>query len=43
MASIGIITEQGYPAGNGLGFKPLSEDEKAILEKKLEEEKGQNK
>lgn len=32
----GIITEQGYVAGTGLGFTPLSEAEK---EKLNEEEK----
>ena len=27
----GIITEQGYVAGNGLGFQPLSEADKEKL------------
>ena len=27
----GIITEQGYVAGNGLGFQPLSESDKEKL------------
>lgn len=34
----GIITEQGYVAGTGLGFTPLSEDEKEKL-KELNKEK----
>lgn len=36
---VGIIQEQGFVAGNGLGFKPLSESEKKALEEKLKEEK----
>lgn len=33
--NVGVIQEQGFIAGNGLGFNPVSEEEK----KKLEEEK----
>lgn len=34
MPEIGIIQEQGFVAGQNLGFKPLTESEK----KKIEEE-----
>ena len=27
MSSIGVINEQGYVAGNGLGFEPIKEEE----------------
>ena len=36
MADIGVIHEQGFPVGNNLGFKPLTESER----KKLEEQIG---
>ena len=34
---IGIIQEQGFVTGNGLGFKPLSESEKKSLEDKIKD------
>ncbi len=39
--SYGVITEQGYPMGNGLGFKPLTEQENEAI-KKQEEKKEEN-
>ena len=33
---IGIINEQGYPASNGLGFTPLTEEQKAEIQKEIE-------
>lgn len=42
MSNPGIITEQGFPVGTGLGFQPLSEAEKAKLEKQFEDQ-DQNK
>ena len=39
MAQIGVIQEQGFVTGNGLGFKPLNEDEKKKLEKDKDEKK----
>lgn len=38
MSNPGIITEQGFPVGTGLGFQPLTEAEKAKLEKKFEQD-----
>ena len=29
--NVGVITEQGYAAGEGLGFQPLSESDKQKL------------
>lgn len=34
---VGIIQEQGFVAGNNMGFKPLSEAEKKKLEEKQNE------
>lgn len=34
----GVLTEQGYPVGDNLGFKPLSEEEKEELENKFNTE-----
>ena len=34
---IGIIQEQGFVTGNGLGFKPLPESEKKSLEDKFKD------
>ena len=34
---IGIIQEQGFVTGNGLGFKPLSESEKKSIEDKFKD------
>lgn len=28
----GVLTEQGYPISGGLGFKPLTETDKKILD-----------
>ena len=38
--NIGIITEQGFVAGNGLGFNPLNEQD---LKKIKNEEEKENK
>lgn len=38
MENYGVLTEQGYPVGNDLGFKPLTEEEKKKLEEKFNEE-----
>ena len=35
----GIIQEQGFVAGNNLGFKPLTEAEKKQLAEKFDKEK----
>ena len=35
--NIGVIQEQGFVAGNNLGFKPLTEAEKKAFEKQFEE------
>lgn len=45
MAGPGVIQEQGYVAGVGLGFNPLSEqDQKKIQsEEKTEKENNKNK
>ena len=41
--NIGVITEQGYVAGNGLGFNPLKKKEVKSLEDKKEKEKDNKK
>ena len=33
---IGVITEQGYPTGVGLGFSPLTEAEQEKIKKEEE-------
>lgn len=35
--NIGIIQEQGFVTGGGLGFKPLTESEKKSLEEKFKD------
>lgn len=35
----GVLTEQGYPVGDNLGFKPLTEEEKEKVEKSSDENK----
>lgn len=41
----GVINEQGFPAGNNLGFKPLDEAERKTIEEQLKqkEDREQNK
>lgn len=34
----GVINEQGYPVGQ-FGFRPISEQEKAAIEKNIEDSK----
>lgn len=36
MGNPGVITEQAYPAGQG-GFKPLSEQEREMLEQQKQQ------
>lgn len=40
--NVGVITEQGFVAGNGLGFNPLSEQDLKKV-KSEEENKKENK
>ena len=35
----GVINEQGYPVGQ-FGFRPISEQEKAAIEKNAEDQKA---
>lgn len=35
----GVINEQGYPVGQ-FGFRPISEQEKAAIEKNTEDQKA---
>ena len=42
MANIGVINEQGYPAGQ-FGFKPLTESEKKSIEEVEEKKKDDKK
>jgi hypothetical protein len=35
----GVITEQGYPMSNGLGYKPLNEEDKDQIDKDKDKEK----
>lgn len=35
MSDIGVIHEQGFPVGNNLGFKPLTEAERKKIEEDL--------
>lgn len=39
----GVIQEQGFATGTGLGFQPLTESEKKDLEKKFEQEEKKQK
>lgn len=41
--SIGVIKEQGFPAGNGLGFTPLTEAEKQKIEQEMESREKETK
>lgn len=38
MNDYGVIQEQGFVQGNGLGFKPLTEDEKKLIEQASKKE-----
>ena len=40
MANIGVIHEQGFPVGNNLGFKPLTEAEKRKIEEDLKKKEN---
>lgn len=40
MADIGIIQEQGFVAGNNLGFKPLTEAEKRKIEEEMKKKEN---
>lgn len=42
MADFGVITEQGYPAGQ-FGFKPITESEKKSIEDSEKNKKNTNK
>ena len=37
---IGVIQEQGFVAGNNLGFKPLSEAEKKQIEEDMKKKEN---
>ena len=37
---IGVIQEQGFIAGNNLGFKPLSEAEKKQIEEDMKKKEN---
>lgn len=43
MSQPGIIQEQGFIAGNGLGFNPITEAEKKALEDQKREENQKKK
>lgn len=43
MSNYGVITEQGYPVGNGLGFKPLTEQENEDIKKQEEKKEEKDK
>lgn len=40
-SNYGVITEQGYPAGQ-FGFSPINEEEKKNIEKENNEDKKEN-
>lgn len=42
MTDFGVITEQGYPAGQ-FGFKPITESEKKSIEDSEKNKKNNNK
>ena len=39
MSQIGVIQEQGFVLGQGLGFKPINEDKKEEDQKKEDNKK----